>query len=225
MCMNLYWIWLLFNAVAWSFAILGFSGDLSEITWRLFGLSLFLYCFFMPLVKEKPVISTVLIAINAVISVIILFPQQGEQFNLFLLLILSLLIGEAYYQLSTRLASIIAIVSTIGVIFIILNKDLSATEISFILLYLVFLIAAIILYKQTKNEKDDFFLRYDVLLSEYRSLKRRVVSEGESARQEERTLIAHEIHDSVGHKLTALLMQMEAYRLTADEKIRSRSSL
>lgn len=219
MCMNLYWIWLLFNAVAWSFAILGFSGDLSEITWRLFGLSLFfILFFFMPLVKEKPVISTVLIAINAVISVIILFPQQGEQFNLFLLLILSLLIGEAYYQLSTRLASIIAIVSTIGVIFIILNKDLSATEISFILLYLVFLIAAIILYKQTKNEKDDFFLRYDVLLSEYRSLKRRVASEEESARQEERTLIAHEIHDSVGHKLTALLMQMEAFRLTADEK-------
>lgn len=219
MCMNLYWIWLLFNAVAWSFAILGFSGDLSEITWRLFGLSLFFILFFlMPLVKEKPVISTVLIAINAVISVIILFPQQGEQFNLFLLLILSLLIGEAYYQLSTRLASIIAIVSTIGVIFIILNKDLSATEISFILLYLVFLIAAIILYKQTKNEKDDFFLRYDVLLSEYRSLKRRVASEEESARQEERTLIAHEIHDSVGHKLTALLMQMEAFRLTADEK-------
>ncbi|MBD7937707.1 MULTISPECIES: sensor histidine kinase [Cytobacillus] len=217
--MKLYWIWFLFNTVVWSFAILYFAGGASEITWRLLGLSVFFILFFlMPLVKEKPVVSTIIIAINALASVITLFPQQGEGFNPFLLLILSLLIAEAFYQLSTRLASMVVVVSVVGMISIILNTELSVSVISFILTYFACLIAALILFKQTKNAKDDFFLRYDALLSEYRRLKRGIASEEESARQEERTLIGHEIHDSVGHKLTALLMQIEVLRITANEK-------
>lgn len=217
--MKLYWIWFLFNAVAWSFAILYVSEGVSVITWQLLGLSVFFILFFiMPLMKEKPIISSIFFVTNSLISIITLFPQQGEDFNPFLLLILSLLIGEAYFQLSNRLACIVVAVSVAGVLSIMLNTDIPIFAISFILMYLVFLIAAIILFKQTKNEKDDYFARYDALLSEYRGLKRRLVFEEEAARQEERMLIGHEIHDSVGHKLTALLMQMEGFRLKADEK-------
>jgi signal transduction histidine kinase len=160
----------------------------------------------------------ILLAVNAFISVIILFPHQGEGFNPFLLLILSLVIVEAYYRLSNGLAGIVAAVAAVGIMVTVFNTDLSLPIISFILIYFLLFFSAVFFYKQTKNNSDDYFARYDALLSEFKRLKRRLTSEEETARQEERALIGHEIHDSVGHKLTALLMQMEAFRLKADEK-------
>ncbi|MCC3359004.1 sensor histidine kinase [Bacillus sp. REN16] len=50
---------------------------------------------------------------------------------------------------------------------------------------------------------------YEELLGEYRKLKRMALVTEEEARYQERTKIARDIHDSVGHKLTALLMQLE----------------
>ncbi|WP_164214365.1 sensor histidine kinase [Virgibacillus sp. YIM 98842] len=217
--MKLYWIWLLFNVVPWVFAFLYFAGDMSGITWRLLGLSVFFILFFiMPLVKHHQITAMILLAANAVISVITLYPQQEQGFNPFLLLILSLLIGEAYYRLSDALAAIVTAVAAAGILITILNTDLSLPLISFISIYFLLYFSALILYKQTKNKHDDLHARYDALLSEYKGLKRRLASEEETARQEERVLIGHEIHDSVGHKLTALLMQMEVFRLKADEK-------
>lgn len=53
-------------------------------------------------------------------------------------------------------------------------------------------------------------------------MKRRIVTNEKAARQEERTQIARDIHDSVGHKLTALLMQLEVLRMQADEQLAPR---
>lgn len=50
---------------------------------------------------------------------------------------------------------------------------------------------------------------YEELLSQYRYLKRMSVEQEQLVRSEERTKIARDMHDSVGHKLTALLMQLE----------------
>ncbi|GLI84744.1 histidine kinase [Rossellomorea marisflavi] len=50
---------------------------------------------------------------------------------------------------------------------------------------------------------------YEQLLGEYRSLKRLQFVTEQHSKAEERTRIARDIHDSVGHKLTALLMQIE----------------
>lgn len=216
--MYLYWIWFLFHVATWMLGFVYFGDNISEMTWRLLGLSVFFILFFiMPLVRQHPIINTFLLSISSVISIITLFPMQQESFNPFLLLILSLLIGEAYYRLSNRLASIVAGVSVIGVMVIILNIVPSISIISLIMLYLILFFAAVILFKRTKNDRDDLFARYDALLSEYRNIKRRLASEEETVRQEERVLIGHEIHDSVGHKLTALLMQLEVFRLQASE--------
>lgn len=68
----------------------------------------------------------------------------------------------------------------------------------------------------------DLEARHEAIFSEFRDLKRRAVSEEELARQEERVLIADEIHDSVGHKLTALIMQLEMFRLQTSENERER---
>ncbi|QWC23039.1 sensor histidine kinase [Bacillus haikouensis] len=50
---------------------------------------------------------------------------------------------------------------------------------------------------------------YDQLLGEYRKLKRVLYVTERNSKAEERTRIAREIHDSVGHNLTALLMKIE----------------
>ncbi|RKQ13770.1 histidine kinase [Lysinibacillus endophyticus] len=50
---------------------------------------------------------------------------------------------------------------------------------------------------------------YEQLLSQFRKIKRDSVEQEELVRAEERTKIARDMHDSVGHKLTSLLMQLE----------------
>ncbi|MCA1057054.1 sensor histidine kinase [Rossellomorea aquimaris] len=50
---------------------------------------------------------------------------------------------------------------------------------------------------------------YDQLLGEYRKLKRVLYVTERHSKAEERTRIARDIHDSVGHKLTALMMKIE----------------
>lgn len=55
-------------------------------------------------------------------------------------------------------------------------------------------------------------------LAHYRQLKRMHVSAEEMAKTEERTRIAREIHDSVGHRLTALMMKLEILYLQNKDK-------
>ncbi|WP_332646924.1 sensor histidine kinase [Lysinibacillus sp. 54212] len=50
---------------------------------------------------------------------------------------------------------------------------------------------------------------YEELLGQYRELKRLSLERDQLARVEERTKIARDMHDSVGHNLTSLLMQVE----------------
>ena len=57
---------------------------------------------------------------------------------------------------------------------------------------------------------------YAQLLGEFRLVKRSNLQQENVVRLEERTRIAREIHDSVGHKLTALLMQLEIESLTSN---------
>ncbi|PRO66554.1 sensor histidine kinase [Alkalicoccus urumqiensis] len=61
----------------------------------------------------------------------------------------------------------------------------------------------------------------EALFSEYRKLKRRVIDAEKAARQEERTQIAREMHDSVGHQLTALMMQLEVAAMKAPADMRT----
>ncbi len=65
------------------------------------------------------------------------------------------------------------------------------------------------------NEKLD--REWKSLLVEYRALKRQVLETEEVARVEERNRIARDIHDSVGHQLTALMMQLAVAEQAAGE--------
>ncbi|MFD2045221.1 sensor histidine kinase [Ornithinibacillus salinisoli] len=212
--MNLYWVWILLNVMVWPFSLLYFNHHIDELTARLFGAFLYFVIFFIvPLVERKPNILVTLLSMNAIVTVITLFPYEDGLFNPYIILILSILIAEGFYRLPFSYSIIVGGSGALGLILTVLYSDLEPFVQICIGIYSVLLIMAMMYYKKTKNRSDDLNARYQVLLGEYRELKRRAISEEEIARQEERVLIAHEIHDSVGHKLTALLMQLEMFRL------------
>lgn len=70
-------------------------------------------------------------------------------------------------------------------------------------------------YYFTLNEEKSRL--YEELLSEYRQLKRLNLEQEQLTRMQERTRIARDIHDSVGHKMTALLMQIEMIKMKNTE--------
>ncbi|AYW45953.1 sensor histidine kinase [Tetragenococcus koreensis] len=75
----------------------------------------------------------------------------------------------------------------------------------------------IINWKQADAKSETYKDQYESIYSLYRSSKRQVGDLEKVTRQEERNQIAREIHDSVGHRLTALTMQLEAARLQAKD--------
>jgi signal transduction histidine kinase len=89
-------------------------------------------------------------------------------------------------------------------------------QLPYLLIVLAAVAAAGIAYMRSQVTISEATARYDALLSEYRKLKREARNHEEAARIEERTHIARRIHDSVGHKLTSLLMQLETFRMQAD---------
>lgn len=71
-------------------------------------------------------------------------------------------------------------------------------------------------YKHQQEDYEEKKELYDGLLREYRLLKRHAYKNEKIARLEERTRIAREIHDVVGHKLTSLLMLLRINSMTKD---------
>lgn len=59
------------------------------------------------------------------------------------------------------------------------------------------------------TQREEMRQLYDQLRGEYRKVKRLNLAAERDARLEERTKIARDIHDSVGHRLTALIMKLE----------------
>jgi len=74
--------------------------------------------------------------------------------------------------------------------------------------------AGLVLYYFGETNREYRHIReaYASLLNDFRVHKRRAFQNERTARAEERTMIAREMHDAVGHKLTALVMQVEVMR-------------
>lgn len=78
-------------------------------------------------------------------------------------------------------------------------------------------------WQRAIQNKKELQKNHDAIYNEYRVMKRNYANSEELARQEERNQIAREIHDSVGHRLTALMMQLEVAKLqAADEETKSK---
>lgn len=190
--------------------------------WRLAVIAAFFALYFVAaLLRKHPYGLTAVLVAASTLSTIALWPDQTAEHALYLLLIYSLLAGKAVYQLPATLASVVGIV-LIANLFIPGLLGYAAYPTMFIVLYASMLTAGLAVYHIVKTKMEEMEQRNDALLSEYRRMKRRIATDEEVARQEERTQIARDIHDSVGHRLTALLMQLEVFRMQTDEQHTSR---
>lgn len=166
--MRLYWLWLLFNVIIWSFAFVYFNQNIEELTVRLFGVALYFVFFFtLPLIERKPKILLLFLIISTIIAVITLFPDENEGFNPYLILVLTLLIGKGFSSLSLGYSMILGVIIALGLRIPMLKITLPPLIQIFITIYLVLLFTAMILYKKTKDNNYDLHARYHALLSEY----------------------------------------------------------
>ncbi|KON87991.1 histidine kinase [Sporosarcina globispora] len=220
--MKSYWLWYLLNLTVWPFAIAYLNLPINQLPVYIFGVSLYFLLFFIvPLIEKNPILLFFLLCTNIIIATAALYPYHNE-FNPFLILIISLVMAEGFYRLPLRYGIAIGAIGAFGLGITALYSNLDLVLQISIAIYILFLFIALIHYKKTKDQLMDLEARYEAFLSEYRDIKRRAVSEEELARREERVLIAHEIHDSVGHKLTALIMQLEMFRLQTSEEEKER---
>lgn len=217
--MRSYWLWLLLLMATWLFAWLSLPTETAMKPWRLVAISLFLALyFFASLLRKRPYQLTVLLITASVIATIALLPNRVGEPVPYLMLLYSLIAGKAIYRLPPLLAGIVGI-SILSILVAPALLGYPHFSPMFSILFVAIHAAGMTVYSMTRTRLEEVELRNDALLSEYRNLKRRIVSEEEVARQEERTQIARDIHDSVGHKLTALLMQLEVFRMQADEQL------
>ncbi|MCK0471671.1 sensor histidine kinase [Halalkalibacter sp. APA_J-10(15)] len=211
-----YFIWLMIHFAVWFLIFTEGTFMIDEM--RLISMCLyFILLFSVPLFREKPIVQLLLFCIQTLTTVVIFYPIYYE-LNLSVLLIHLLLIAEAVYYLSRLRSLMVAGIQLGCLLFLVFVADISISELLWgSMLYLLSIFA--LFYFQTIHKRmQEVQVKNDTLLDEYRKMKRQLVTEEEQVRQDERMMIGHEIHDSVGHKLTALLMQFEAFRLTAPEQ-------
>lgn len=211
-----YFIWLSIYCIVWASACRELAAYLNAE--QLSALSIFLLLLFIvPLFKEKTLIQTLIFCAQALLTILIFYPIN-DKLSLYIILVQSLIMAEAVFYL-TRLKSLIVIaVQLVSAAVILLISELTPSQLAWYGLYYLLLVMALLYHQIIHNREKETRLSNEALLEEYRRMKRQLLVEEQQARQDERMLIGHEIHDSVGHKLTALLFQFEAFRLTAAEK-------
>lgn len=156
------------------------------------------FYFLLPVIK-KPIVNYLIIVSLFPIATLLNIKME------FWLILLSFFLIDGSLNLKTREFVIyISFIFSILIVFTII----AVIHVHSLFMFILLIISSIYLnhYVISRNEKKEL---YEQLLLQYRKLKRRSVEQEELVRAEERTKIARDMHDSVGHKLTALLMQLE----------------
>ncbi|MBM7588068.1 signal transduction histidine kinase [Bacillus pakistanensis] len=196
--MGLYFIRILIFCFLWGgYVIESYPSPSTLITIITAGtISLALY-FFLP-IYQKPHILFILLSFIG-------FAMLGVELSPYCLGILLYLSIEAAFMLPktnyVRFLFIVAVEMAVG--WYLIGIQTLPVILSIFVLILSFFI------NQLFREKLDQKEVYEQLLGEYRKLKRIQYEAEKAVRVEERTRIARDIHDSVGHKLTGLLMNIE----------------
>ncbi|MGP4038549.1 sensor histidine kinase [Gracilibacillus sp. D59] len=211
-----YFMWIAIHILVWPIAIWG--SDLHLSSQQLASLCLFLIILFIiPLFSEKALLQTILFCVQSLTPLIIFYPAD-QVLNPYLMLVQALVIAEAVFRLSLTKSIVVMLAQIAGLLLLLTQTALSTYQLAWTVLFYILVMVGLLYFQTVKKSEVEVREKNDVLLDEYRRMKRQLVTEEENARQDERMLIGHEIHDSVGHKLTALLMQLEAFRLNTDEK-------
>lgn len=188
-----------------SLSIYKYYGGLSlYLTIFIFSAFLGIY-FFLPVARRR--ISLYM----AMILVLVVFPFiDGGFSNIYVYWVFLYIHMESLFSLSRRSFQIFTLIHMIFAVgWLFFEPALSVEWVVFVLFY-YYLSWRLNHELYEKEMKQDL---YEKLLGEFRSLKRQTYEAQRAARLEERTNIAREIHDSVGHKLTALIMKLQMLAL------------
>lgn len=167
--------------------------------------------FTLPLWKMRWAAYALASSLLAVLQIFVLEPSEFLPWLLFYFLIIDGMVSKSQ---KSRTLNLVAVLLPFSTVFFHLNQP----EQGFfhaLLSVLLIGIGALLQAYYSDNEKID--KEWKALLVEYRLLKRQVAVSEEVARVEERNRIARDIHDSVGHQLTALMMQLAVAEQSAKE--------
>jgi signal transduction histidine kinase len=140
-----------------------------------------------------------------IVGVIFFFVSESMHRGVLYLMVMFLVFLSSKYLIkqSFFLYATVGLVLLIGSAFFHSSSPISLSG------FFIFFTTIVMLYDQSHRELASHRELYDQLLGEYRAMKRLGYENERTTRIEERTRIARDIHDSVGHKLTALYMHIE----------------
>ncbi|MBU5594750.1 sensor histidine kinase [Amphibacillus sp. MSJ-3] len=212
--MLIFWFHLLYLLTVWTIAAYTKS-DMTDLDPMTIILSaIFFTCYFcLTLTKKHPRLFQILLLL---LAMLVFFTFSSQTFNGLVLLILLVIAIQAIDHLQGWRLYIQLFVQYIIVIFPYL-RTFDLFMISYLSLLLLFIGFLLYIWRRTNQTYVELNDTYIQLETEYRQLKRHTLIHEKMVRQEERNQVARDIHDSVGHRLTALLMQLEVARIQASD--------
>src|SRR5690606_21450429 len=199
---------------------------LDVVPWALFLAALYLAGFFVSQLRTRlGGRYQAAAAYLSVVAAIVTLPVVGSHVSpTFLILLAWLLAAPPLVEVSVRTAERgyvllnlgLLLVGVAGLAWLLAARGAGALELAALLLAVAVAAVSTSLFRRSEAERRESRERYSALLSEYRNLKRAAASSAAAARSEERMNVARRLHDSVGHRLTSLLMQLETQRLEAE---------
>lgn len=222
--MPTFWPRLLLHGVTW--LALTLQLPLGVVPWALFLAALYLAGFFVSQLRTRlGGRYQAAAAYLSVVAAIVTLPVVGSHVSpTFLVLLAWLLAAPPLVEVSVRTAERgyvllnlgLLLVGVAGLAWLLAARGAGALELAALLLAVAVAAVSTSLFRRSEAERRESRERYSALLSEYRNLKRAAASSAAAARSEERMNVARRLHDSVGHRLTSLLMQLETQRLEAE---------
>lgn len=196
--MKVFWLRLIVFSLLWVFLI-GTASNMMAVSILFFAVAIGIY-FLLSIPKAM---------LWKYVSLALLTGLHGyfftENITVSTLILLYIII-DACFRLDTKKFLIFLVVTTIIILTLNILHEVVISERIALYVFLGFLAFTVNHMVSDRREQQEI---YEQLLGEYRMLKRLHVAAENNARSEERTRIARDIHDSVGHRLTALIMKLE----------------
>lgn len=203
--MKVFWLRLLTFCGLWAFMIIGNSEN-QAISIIIAALALSLY-FFISIRRE---LFPLYLALSVIIFAHGILLIDEAAYTIFLLLFLSIVSAYRQEEKHVKLYLLVNLALSLVQSFIFTDRIIE------MIVLCVFFYFLIIVNNRMTLEKKELHEMYEQILGEYRKLKRMNLVANNEARLEERTKIARDIHDSVGHRLTALIMKLEVLAIQHD---------
>lgn len=158
--------------------------------------------FLIPIVKKKLFLYILILFLIQTATVL-----MNKEVFFYLMVLMLFILMESGRTVSVKTFRILLLSTLVTHFFI----SIFFFHVSISLYVCAAILVVILLIRLNESNQEYLHIRdtYESLLNEYRVQKRQAFKNERLARMEERNMIAREMHDSVGHKLTALLMQIE----------------